>query len=457
MLATPLLLLTHLAVPPQGPPEVLATYVLEGRPAAVTRTDVALEMAFHLRRRERGTQAIEQLIATSLTRSAATAKGLMPAEADVRAYWRALQDQLRAAGRRPEDFPAVRNTGEAEFLDYVAVQMAQERVVRAELGLGAKDPVNSDMMSLWLDEERKKAAIVSDPDLLPAGTAVRVGTTEVPLIDLGLLLLRTAEDEERDQFVTQVVRLCTIEAAARAAGVQVTPSDLDAAVEKRRAEAARSPEYRGITFENLLKAQGLSIAALRDLRVFRAKILLDKLARARFPDAALAAELAQDRQAVLDQVGPRRRIGLIFVRASDQPNGLIPRTFDEARQQLAEARARLAKDQWADVARITSEHNTTKMRGGDSGWHHRRSESLPEPMLAAAFALPVGEVSMPLTTDEGAFLVKALDVEPEPNDAQLLAALLEAKTRAWDRQLLVDAKVEFAGASPAAGKPAGSR
>src|SRR5688572_29396078 len=38
-----------LATRPQDPPDVLATFKLEGKPATVTRNDVAIEMAFHLR------------------------------------------------------------------------------------------------------------------------------------------------------------------------------------------------------------------------------------------------------------------------------------------------------------------------------------------------------------------------------------------------------------------------
>ena len=55
-----------LAAPPQDPPEVLATFQLEGKPATVTRGDVAIEMAFHLRRRQRGQQACEVMVDTTL-------------------------------------------------------------------------------------------------------------------------------------------------------------------------------------------------------------------------------------------------------------------------------------------------------------------------------------------------------------------------------------------------------
>lgn len=437
-------------LPAQSPDDVLATFQLDGKTAAITRTDVALEMAFHLRRRDRGQQAVEQLVAATLTRRAAHAKKLMPTEPEVRAFWDDLQQQLRAAGQRPEEFAAVRNTSEKQLLEDVALQMAQERLVRAELGLSAKERVSGDMMQLWLQEEKKRCEVVSDAELLPPGVAARVGEINVPLLDLGMLLLRTSEDNERDRNIRQVAYLTTLEALARKEGFTISEADLDAAVARRR-EEARDPRFGGVTLENLLKSQGLTVEAWRESRVFRASILLDKLAARRFPADALAAEIARDRDAVLELVGPRRRISVVFVRALDPPNALVTRDFDAAMRHLEAVRARLAKETFENVARIESEHNGSKAQGGDVGWHRRRSDKLPEPVLAAAFALPAGEVSMPVRADDGAFLVKAVEVEPVPGDEALAQRLREHRTLELSQKLLDDAKVAVVAAKPAGG------
>ena len=446
------LLFPLFAALPQGPDEALATYQLDGKTLPVTRTDVALEMAFHLRRRDRGQQAVEQLVAVAITRKAAEDRKLMPSEADVRAFWNDLQAQLRAAGRRPEDIPAVRNTGEAQWLADLAVQLAQKRVVRQELGLKADEEVSGDMLNLWLQEQRKQELVVTDPDLLPAGSAARVGSADIPLIELGALLLRTAEDEERDRFVKQVVYLAALESAARKEGVQVTAADLDAAVKKHKDDAAKDPRYSGVTYGNLLKAEGLSEQSIRDLRVFRGQILLDKLARARCRDEDLAAEIAKDRQGVLDRHGARRRLGLIYLRAIDVPNPLVPRDFAAAERELAAVRARLDKESFDVVARIASEHNASKQQGGDAGWHRRRSERLPEAILAAAFAQPAGAVSAPVRLPDGVALVKTLDVEPDPDDATLRQRLREGKAKEFQQQIFDACKLTMAKAQPAEGR-----
>ena len=433
-----------LANPPQDPPDVLATFKLEGKPATVTRNDVAIEMAFHLRRRSRGQQACEMMVDTTLARRAAKRQNLMPTEAEVRAFWEELQKQLRAAGQKPEDFAAVRNTSMAQWYEDLAVQLAQERLVRAELRMRPDEQVSGDMLKLWLQEERKKHKVVTDPDQLPPGTAARIDADDLPIADLGSLLLRTSEDHERDRFVRQIVYLQCIEAFARNDGVQLTEADLDEAVKRRRDDAARDPTVRGISLDQILKAEGLTVTSLRELRVFRAQVLLDKLAQKRFTSADLLAQLDRDRVKMLELVGPRRRLGVIFVRALDEANPLVPLDFAAATKHLEAVRQRLAKETFATVAKIESQDPASKMNGGDAGWHRRRSDKLPEPVLAAAFALTSGDCSAPVRGEEGCYLVKVLDVEPMPTDDFLVGELRAYRARELSKKLLEDADIQLA-------------
>ncbi|MBL8726391.1 MAG: peptidylprolyl isomerase [Planctomycetes bacterium] len=434
---------------PQAPTDVLATYELGGKPAQVTRTDVAVEMAFHLRRQDLGQKALDVLIDSHLTRKAAQQQGQLPTDAEVRKFWQDLQAELRAAGQRPEQFDAVRNTSEAELLEFLGLQLAQERLVRAELGLKATDKVSGDLLRLWLQEQRKQAKLVLDPDALPAGVAVAIDDTRVPMVDFGLLLLRTSTDAERDRFVQQVVYLAALEALARERGCEPTAAQLEAAIAKLAEDARAEPRYRGLPLEKLLEAQGYTLVSLQRSRVFRAKVALDLLAQQLHPDATLRAEVAADPAGAAARAGARRRLGVIFVRALDPPNALIPRSFQAAEAHLLQVLERLAKQPFAEVARIETEDPGSKPQGGDFGWHHRASERLPELVLDAGFRQANGEVSKPLRGPDGVYLVKVLDVEPEPDEATLLQRLRTRHAQELQAQILRDAKLRFPEARPA--------
>jgi hypothetical protein len=430
--------------PPAGVPgDVLGRFVLDGRPAFVTRTDAALEMAFHSRRKDEGKQAIELLVDSAVTRRAAAARNLLPTTAEVKRYWQDLQAQIRAAGRDPKEAAAVRNMTEAQLFDFLAVQMAQERLVRAELSLRANEKVSGEMLRLWLQEQKRRARIETNPDRLPAGVVAMVDDQAIGLGELGDLLLRTADDADVQDVVQRIAFLQTVESLARTHGVQLTEADLDRAIAERREQAARDPRYRGIGYEQLLESQGFTLAALRELRVFRAQVLLPMLAQRLVPDQELRRQLAEDRAGTLDRVGARRRIGVIFARASDTPNALIPDDFAGAKARLDAARLRLGKDDFALVARIESDEPRTKQRGGDTGWHHKAGANLPKLVVDAAFALADGAISEPLRGDDGYYLVKVLETEPEPDDATLLRRLREQASEDLKRQLVRDLQLQY--------------
>ena len=431
---------------PQAPDEVLATYKLEGEPRTVTRADVALEMAFHLRRRDRGREACEMIVDSIMTRAEAEQQGLTPSKADAEAFWQELQQQLRAAGVDPAKVAAVRNTDETQWLEDLKVQIAQERLVRRDLGLPEEEKVSGDMLKLWIGEARKRHRIETDPEKLPVGTAARIDDAQVPLMDLGMLLLRTSEDFERDRFIRQVVYLQSIEHMAAALKLKVRDVDLDRAVEARRAQAKKDPRFAQVKFEELLEAEGLSIAALRDLRTFRSQILLDKLVLANFSDEQLREELETQREEVLELVGPRRRIGMIYVRAQEVPNAIVTRSFDQAKEHLLKVRERIAEDGFAATASIESEHGPTKRKGGDLGWHRAASQQLPKVIVKAAFALGAAEVSQPLQDDNGCYLVTVLDKEPMPGDDELVRQLRVARGKQFSEAIIQGAAIEIVGA-----------
>lgn len=443
------LLLPLLASLPQQPGEVLARFQVDGKSAVVSRDDVALEMAFHQRRRDQGKQAAEHLVNSALVRTEAEQKKLMPSREEVEAWWSAMQERIRAAGRKPENLPVVRNTPHEELMGDFANQLAHERLVRAELDLRPAEGVSPDLLNLWLKEARERHTLVEDPDQLPVGAVASIDGREIPMLDLGRLLLRTSDTDERDKFIRQVVLLSTLEQMARVRGIELTPADLQQEMERKRREAEADPRFGGLTFDQLLRSQGSSPQLLVQSRVFRGQVLQRRLVEHLHPDEALAKELEANRAALMDQAGPRRHLATIFVRALDEPNALINKDFKAATQQLEKARKRIVEGEEFDtVARIETEDTGGKLRGGDRGLCFRKQPGLPEEVLAAAFAMQEGELSQPIRSEEGMHLVKVIAVEPAPTDAVVMARIREQRIDELTRSILEGSKLEILANQP---------
>ncbi|MGE3173223.1 MAG: peptidylprolyl isomerase [Planctomycetota bacterium] len=428
--------------------EPLAYYRMDGLDAIVTRGDVALEMAFHTRRKDDGRAAVEQLVKSELVRRAAERTGAWPKPDEVRRRWDELRRQLRAAGRDPEREPLLRNCSEAALLDYLAVDLAHEQIVRKELGLGDDEQVSPAMLELWTRETRQRATVVDDPDQLPLGTAVRIDGDDVPMLDLGILLLRSSDQDELDSYVRRFVVLEGIDALAREHGVDASRADLERELEARRVMAERDPRFGGLSFEQLLRGQGLTPEWLLKSRSFRAHVLQKKIIARLHPRAALLARAAEDRPAVLAEFGARRRLAIVFSRALDEPNQLVPRDFPAAIAHLETVRRRLETEPFETVAKIESDDAGTKMRGGDCGWLPRRTDDLPEPVLAVAFELGYGEVSPPIRAEDGCYLVKVLGIEPEVTDDTLVERMRERLVEELTRDLLREAEIRRVDGSP---------
>jgi hypothetical protein len=423
------------------PARIIARYQEGNDSRAITRGDVALEMAFHQRRLDSGRAAVEHLVNTTLVRQAAEENGLWPSDADVQALWDEIERQLRASGRKPEDIPVIRNTGPEGFLADLALQLAHEQLVRRQLELGRDESVGGEMLQLWIVEARKRTPIVDDPAQLPAGVAARVAGKDIPQIQLGMLLLRLADEQEQTKFIRQVVVLERIEHAAREAGLMVTEEDVEHELAARQAAAEKDPRYKGMAFEELLESQGISVDWLRQGRVFRGQLLQKKLAARQLPRKMLLEEIERDRQTVLEKAGPRRRVGMIYVRALAEPNALIPRDFTAAMTHLRDVRQRLDTEKFDVVARIESEEPNSKMRGGDIGWLQRNDDRLASSLVDAVFALDRDQVSQPLQAEDGCYLFKVLDIEPDPSNDELIVRLREQRIEELTQELLDGARI----------------
>lgn len=419
----------------------LARYSQDGQVRVVTRADVALEMAFHLRRKDDGRAATAQLVKSALVRRAAKKAGVWPGAEELQQRWRAIEEQFRAAGRDLAREPLLRHASQQDLLDYLAVDLAHEQLVRKELAMRPDEAVSPAMLELWVEEARQKARIEEDPDQLPLSVAAKVDDENLPMLDLGMLLLRSSDQDEADKFVRQVVALDGIEQKARALGLEATEQDLVAELEMRRTMADKDPRYGGLSFDQLLKAQGLTQKALVQSRVFRAQALQKKIIARLHPREQLIARLAADRDTELLRFGPRRRLAIVFLRALAEPNALVPRDFPAALARLAEVRGRLAQESFEQIARIESDDPATKLRGGDCGYLPRRARDLPEPVLAAAFALADGAVSEPVQAEDGCYLVKVLAIEPDLDDDAIVLRMREQLAEDFMRTLLESADI----------------
>jgi hypothetical protein len=178
--------------------------------------------------------------------------------------------------------------------------------------------------------------------------------------------------------------------------------------------------------------------------VLRAQVIARRLVEARWPEAAVRERLVKEGDELRARYGARRQVDVLWLRASATPNQLVPRSFEAAHTAAAELRRKLdAGTTFAMLARLHSDDPRTKLEGGSTGWHHRRSKALPDEVLAWAFTAAAGAVSEPIAVTDGVCLARLVAVEDEPSLPLLRARMLDDEEEALYGELLRQASLEL--------------
>jgi len=423
-------------------PQVVATYTWNGRQGAVTTDDVALEMAPRHRRTAHGKETIDHLVDLHLVRSAAAKAGVLPTEAEVKKQVDSYRQAIAAQGRDPDQYLTSKGVSADELEDYTVLTLALDRLVMRQLDLKDASRVTNEYRELWLKDARKAAGVLTDETALRAGTVARVGAHDITMLDLGRVLSARAKPAERQRYARQVVLKRVLDAEAEAHGIAVTKADCEDAVARirRRAEAERG----GVRFDAMLEALGTNAEELSDSSVLRAQVIARQLLAARHPESELRERLTNEWDDIEGRYGARRRLEVLWLRASATPNQLVTRTFEAAEQEATSLREKLtAGTTFAMLARVHSDDPRTKLAGGDAGWHHRIGESLPAEVLAWAFSAGQGDVSGPVRVRDGVCLVRVAELEAAPPASLVWSRMLDDLEEAFHRELLEKAKIEL--------------
>ncbi len=416
------------ACPPQGDGIIARFRLPDGKAGAVTRSQLAREVGERHRRGEHGQEALQVLVDRELVAIESRDAGIEPTDADVAACIEGIEDQLHAAGATLADFLVAKRMDRAQFEQkFVRFQVAHQRLVMKALDLRDVSEVTPELQRLWLEEARGRHSVVVDEAKLSPAIVAQVDARRFDLADLGAEILPNVPLEERNKMVRRIVLRELLQNRAEKAGIRVTEEDTRAEIAERRKKIESDPRYAGVRYDDwLLSTQGMTVDELARSPQLVATVQLARLAAKTHPPEELARRLREERASVLRSHGEKRAVSIVLVRGADEPNAIVKRTFDEAREEALRVRALLDEGQsFLRVAQIHSEDPYSKVRGGDLGLFSRGSEEIPDAVLEAAFSLPVLQVSEPVRVPLGYCLVRVAKVVPAPDDAGLLEALRE--------------------------------
>jgi hypothetical protein len=322
--------------------------------------------------------ALAQLV---VVEELAKSEGISASRADLNQRWRTLEEQIISSGTADSlaDYLEQQGIKRKTFQRHLRLSVLHERLARKSLGLGPDDPLSGEQQTHWLNgivdslEQKKGEYPWSD------GTVLTIGP------------------------------------------------HVSAEIARRRKAVEANSTFQGVAYEQLLKAQGLSLATVRRDPAIRAAAMAHLFVDRTHGDAELRAVYEEERNLFDSLHGEGHAISVLVLSAARFANELSPRTFEAAESELEAMKEQIASPK--DFERLVGLHSdepASQERKGYLGIITRGSRLVPETVRAALWAhidkgvdSPEGSLLGPLRLQGGVLLLQIGAYRPLPTWEQM--------------------------------------
>ena len=339
-------------------------------------------------RGEQGRAALRQLIELRLVERMMAEQRLTISEKQLEKRWSELDAETRGQGivGGLDQYLREERIDRDTFREYLELSIATEVLARRALGIRDRDPITSEQQQAWLEQEIQRRGYEEESFPWTGDTVARVGDVTLYLADYRNQLRQQLDHETLSQAAYEA--LLEQRLLQRFPALEPTAIDraVDAELEIRRENAAKDPRYKGVAFEELLGAQGLSIEALRRDPAIRAKAIAQLTIDSRYGADDLRAIYTSERELFDGRFGEAVELYAIVLKAARYKNELATRSFEEAAAALERMKREI--DSLADfkqVATLRSEEPQSRQVGGRLGVVARGEKNLPQHVVDEVF------------------------------------------------------------------------
>jgi hypothetical protein len=326
-----------------------------------------------------GHEALKHLLKTRLLDQLALESGLVVSEQEVDELWRETEDSLRQAGQG--DLPrllAEQGMTPAEFREFLRLGVVQRTLARRALGIADDQPISGELQESWLETVIVERGLVEPPAPWLDGIVITCGSVSISVDEYIESLRYRIDPVALRQGMEQVL----LEKRLRARMPDLAESALDKAVHeeltRRRANVLSDPRYKGIGYDELMKAKGILIDYWPKDASLRAAALTRLWVERRYSEEDLLRTYQDEREYFDGHFGESLETWILFLRAGVLKNELVPRTFDDAERELFEiTRAVRSAADFEVVVLENSDATKSRELRGRVGFVTRLGSTLP--------------------------------------------------------------------------------
>lgn len=340
--------------------------------------------------------ALQFLAESGLISHMGTEAGIRIAPTAVEARFAELDRQTRESGIEDglDGHLERSNVKRADLLRALENQLVLAELTRRALGLPKGQSVPDHDQQIWLDQQLSQRPLERLARPWTDGVVARVGEVEIRADQLAVRLRDSlGRDRVRDALF-QIMLAQRVEAQCADLPESAKDAAIELEIQRRREDTSSNPAYQGVSFDALLKAQGLDPEQYHHDPAVRIAALSNLVIDVRYAGAALEAAYRAEQQWFDDRFGESVRAYVIFAIAAETPDGIVRFTPETARARLKELRATLdSEPAFAATAGQLHQDPSNGIAATNLGRVHRADTRVDSEICNIVFALHASGVT----------------------------------------------------------------
>tara|TARA_R110002126_G_scaffold64513_9_gene165198 strand:+ start:13228 stop:14733 length:1506 start_codon:yes stop_codon:yes gene_type:complete len=391
----------------------------------LTRADFEEALIWRKALAPEGRETLRGMLEVQVLAHLALERGIVATPGDVNERIALLERQIIGAGEAESITQYLEANGiePATFREYMRLALVHEMLTRHGLKLDEDAVLTGEMQTTWLEGEID--AMGSVPGTFPyTDTPVVIvgGTVAIERDEFAEALSREIPIDEQRKLCYEMLLARKVQERVPDLTDEAVERAMDEEVERRRERAAADPTYRGVKYEELLKAQGLSIAALRRDPAIRVSALAHLFVDRTHPGEQLLRAYLDEREFFDGLFGEGVEVYALMLNAARFANDLVPRDFEQAEAELEALKPKIENlRDFQRMVELHSEDAATREQKGLLGLVTRGALNVPETMRTAVFEIldasdedPAGTVVGPVRLQGGVVLMALGERRPAP-------------------------------------------
>lgn len=322
-------------------------------------------------RSQAGRATLQHLVEAGLLEVLATENGIRVTPDMVDERWDQLEEEIRKSGQTGglETYLKQSKVNVAEFREHLRLAIVHEILARRGLGIPDSRPITGEQLQNWLNATLNERGLEQLPAPWKSGVMARCAGLEILVSDY-------LEQLRGDLPLEEIQTLCYQSLLAKRVAERMPDltnetraAALKDEIDRRRLKAAANPAYQGLSFEQVLEAQGVDASKLDQDPAIQVAAWAHLWVDRKYDDAALRELYGTERDRFDSLYGEAVETWVLYLRAAEFKNDLNPRDFNDATREALRIKETVTSfPQFQYEIRRSSEDRTTREKDGFWGW-----------------------------------------------------------------------------------------